>query len=275
MDFKGPVGGQYYIHVVIDNLSRYPIVHYVKSKKFSELKPKLDDTFSMFGIPESVTHDGGPPYNSEDWRKYAREQGFESRLCTPEHPEGNAIAERFMGVLVKTIHAAKAEGKDPKLEIKKRLMNYRNTPHPATGVAPAELMFRRSIKSKIPRKKRFLNEGYLKEAREKDEKSRLDRKEKFDSKRGTVDMEVRVGDHVLVKQTKTTTKPPFDPAPYIVIEVNGTQAVMERNGKRLKRSFNKIKIIGRKPKDKKERKESREDPADNGKKREKRKRERK
>ena len=73
----------------------------------------------MFGIPESVTHDGGPPYNSEDWRNYAREQGFESRLCTPEHPEGNGIAERFMGVLVKTIHAAKAEGKDPKLEIKK------------------------------------------------------------------------------------------------------------------------------------------------------------
>merc|ERR1712089_40610 len=105
---------------------------------------------------------------------------------------------------------------------------------------------------------------------EKDEKSRLDRKEKFDSKRGTMDIEVRVGDHVLVKQTKTTTKPLFDPAPYIVIEVNGTQAVMERNGKRLKRSFNKIKIIGRKPKDKKVRKKSREDSADNGKKREKR-----
>merc|ERR1712089_33384 len=105
---------------------------------------------------------------------------------------------------------------------------------------------------------------------EKDEKSRLDRKEKFDSKRGTVDMEVRVGDHVLVKQTKTTTKPLFDPAPYIVIEVNGTQAVMERNGKRLNRSFNKIKIIGRKLRDKKEGHDLMEDSANKGKKREKR-----
>merc|ERR1712089_11957 len=111
---------------------------------------------------------------------------------------------------------------------------------------------------------------------EKDEKSRLDRKEKFDAKRGTMDMEVHVGDHVLVKQTKTTTKPQFDPAPYIVIEVNGTQAVMERNGKRLKRSFNKIKIIGRKGRDKKEgksgkeRKESMEESADDRNKREKR-----
>ena len=94
MDFKGPVGGEYYLHLTIDNLSRYPIVHVVKSTKFTELKPKLDDTFAMFGIPESVTHDGGAPYNSEDWRRYAK-------------------------------------------EIKRRLMNYRNTPHPSTGFTQA------------------------------------------------------------------------------------------------------------------------------------------
>ena len=86
------------------------------------------------------------------------------------------------------------------------------------------------------------------------EKLRLDRKEKFDAKRGTVDIVVQVGDAVLVKQTKTTTKPPFDPSPYTVIEVNGTQAVLERFGKTMKRSFNKIKIIGRKPKDKEKKK---------------------
>ena len=109
MDFKGPVGGEFYLHLTIDNLSRYQIVDVVKSTRFTELRPKLDKTFAMFGIPESVTHDGGAPYNSADWKRYAREQGFESRLCTPEHPEANGIAERFMGVLVKTIHSAKAE----------------------------------------------------------------------------------------------------------------------------------------------------------------------
>ena len=99
------------------------------------------------------------------------------------------VWQRFMGVLVKTIHAAKAENKDPKLEIKKRLMNYRNTPHSATGKAPAELVFRQTVK------------------------------------------------------TKTITKPPFDPNPYTVVEVNGTQAVLDRDGKRKKQSFNKIKFV--------------------------------
>ena len=50
----------------------------------------------MFGIPESITHDGGPPYRSEEWRFFAREQGLRPRLCTPKHPEGNGIAEQFM-----------------------------------------------------------------------------------------------------------------------------------------------------------------------------------
>ena len=90
---------------------------------------------------------------------------------------------------------------------------------------------------------------------------------RFNIKKRTVDVVVQVGDTVLVKQTKTTTKPPFDPNPYTVIEVNGTQAVLERFGKTMKRSFNKIKIIGQKVKDKekkkslKERKKSMEETA--------------
>ena len=79
-NFKGPISGEYYLRVLIDNLSRYPVVQIVKSTGFSDLKPKLDDTFGMFGVPESITHDGGPPYNSGEWKRYAREQGL-SRGC--------------------------------------------------------------------------------------------------------------------------------------------------------------------------------------------------
>ena len=55
MEFKGPVAGEYYIRLVIDNLSCYPVVQVVKSTNFSELKLKLDKTFTMFGIPVSNT----------------------------------------------------------------------------------------------------------------------------------------------------------------------------------------------------------------------------
>ena len=54
----------------------------------------------------------------------------------------------------------------------------------------------------------------------------------------------------MVKQSKSTIKPPFNPDPYSVVEVKGTQAVLEWKGGKLK-SFNKVKVV--KKKEKKER----------------------
>ena len=81
----------------------------------------LDRSFGVHGVPESITHDNGPPYDSRAWRKYAKECGFKSKPCSPEHPEGNGIAERFMSVLVKIVHSSLAEGKDPRVEVQRRL----------------------------------------------------------------------------------------------------------------------------------------------------------
>ena len=135
VDYKGPIGGDYYLHVMICNLSRYPVVQVTKDTKFSSLLPQLEDTFSMYGIPESVTSVNGPPYNSDAWAGFARSQGFHHRRTTSLHPEGNGLAEKFMGVLVKTIHTAQVDGVNPKQAVKRQLLNYRNTPHPSTGVA--------------------------------------------------------------------------------------------------------------------------------------------
>ena len=83
VDFKGPVNG-IYLHVAIDNLSRWPEVKVVKS--FKHLKRKLESVFSLHGNPEVIVSNNGPPYNSHDWKKFARKKGFEARHSTPEHP---------------------------------------------------------------------------------------------------------------------------------------------------------------------------------------------
>ena len=75
-DFKGPIGGQYYFHVLIDQFSKYPEVDILPSTIFKKLRPKLARIFSAQGIPEKVTADNGPPYPSHDMSKYASEMGF-------------------------------------------------------------------------------------------------------------------------------------------------------------------------------------------------------
>ena len=102
MDYKGPIGGEFYLNVTICNLSRYPVVQLTKNTQLRSMLPQLEDTFSMYGVMESVTTDNGPLYNSKDWSKFSKLQGFQHRFTTPLHPEGNSLAQRFMGVLVKT-----------------------------------------------------------------------------------------------------------------------------------------------------------------------------
>ena len=77
-DYKGPIGGKYYFHVLIDNLTRWPEVAMVKSTGFEALSGKLEGTFAIHGIPDSITHDNGPCYNSRDWRNLEK-KGASSR----------------------------------------------------------------------------------------------------------------------------------------------------------------------------------------------------
>ena len=71
------------------------------STRFEKLFPVLDGSFSSHGIPSQVIHDNGPPYNSAKWREYARKVGFSSKPCTPEHQQGNGLAEKMMASIVK------------------------------------------------------------------------------------------------------------------------------------------------------------------------------
>ena len=50
----------------------------------------------------------------------------------------------------KAIRAAWAEGRDWQRELFAFLMNYRTTPHLSTGVAPAEMLYKRVIRSTVP-----------------------------------------------------------------------------------------------------------------------------
>ena len=246
-DYKGPIGGQYYLHVLIDNFTRFPEVKMTKSTSMKKLYPVLDEVFGVHGIPETITHDNGPPYNSEDWRRYARECGFKSLRCSPEHPEGNGIAERFMRVLVKIIHAAMAENKDPRIEVQRRLLNYRNTPHSSTGASPASLMFNRQIRTKLPAVFKPSQDEKLIRARKRDQQTRSDRSHRRDTKRGAKELNYKPGDKVLISQKKSTIAPPFDPNPFKVVKVIGNQVTAQRGNMVRIRNKAKFKLLKERP----------------------------
>ena len=248
-DYKGPIGGPrgYYFHVLVDTYSKWPEVAVTRNTRFERLFPVLDSSFSSHGIPSRIIHDNGPPYDSAAWREYAKKWGFQSKPCTPEHPQGNGLAEKMMASIVKMTHAALAEGKDPKVEVTKWLINYRNTPHPSTKKTPSELMMNRTVRTKVPALIVPSTAVNHQEAQLNDTKARQKQKVYADKHRRAKQQDVKVGDKVLLWQKKTTTKQPYDPDPYVVTKVIGTQITGERRGKHRRRNIERWRVVKPRP----------------------------
>ena len=82
-----------YLLVVMDDYSRFPVVEKVSTTSARAVIPKLDSTFSLFGIPEVVKSDIGPRFNSEDFSRFASYLGFRHRKITPHWPQANGEVE--------------------------------------------------------------------------------------------------------------------------------------------------------------------------------------
>ena len=139
IDFADLPSGEHLL-VVVDDYSRYPVVEIVTSTSAKAVIPKLDAIFAQFGIPQIARSDNGPPFSSEDFKKFANYLGFKHQRITPLWPRANAEVERFMRTLKKIYRVAHAERKPWKQELYKFLRNYRATPHITTGTPPATLV---------------------------------------------------------------------------------------------------------------------------------------
>ena len=125
--------------------------------------------------------------------------GFKHRRVIPHYPRANSHAERFMSHLQKAVKSAVIEGLDYKQELTKFLRNYRACPHPSTGLAPADTMFNRSMKTLLSQ---FSVKRSDKSIRKRDTKVKQKRKLYSDRKTGAKRSKVKTGDAVLVNQPK-------------------------------------------------------------------------
>ena len=150
VDFCGPFPTGEYLLVIIDAYSRFPEVEIVRSTSANSTIPKLDKVFSTHGIPQVLRSDNGQPFTSEQMKEYTTENGIDHRRITPLWPQANSEAERFMKPLTKAVRSAHVEGKSWTKHLYKFLLNYRTTPHSTTGFAPAELLFNRKVRNKLP-----------------------------------------------------------------------------------------------------------------------------
>ena len=98
VDFGGPYPDGHYNLVAIDKRTRYPEVH-VETTASTACNPatrKLKKMFATHRTPGQIESDNGPPFSSEPFAEFAREEGFTHHRVTPEHARANGEAEGFM-----------------------------------------------------------------------------------------------------------------------------------------------------------------------------------
>ncbi|XP_065054716.1 uncharacterized protein K02A2.6-like [Rhopilema esculentum] len=244
IDFCGPFPTGEYILVVIDAYSRFPEVDIVHSTSASATIAKLDRIFATHGLPHVVKSDNGPPFNSADIKDYMKENGIHFQPITPLWPQANSEAENFNKPMTKAIKAAQVEGRNWKKELYRFVLNYRATPHTTKKYPPAQLLFNRKIRIKLPDTVEKSLSPLDEEIRKNDTQAKATMKQNADRKRGAKERKMSIGNLVLIRQrkrNKLTSK--FDLKPFCIVRIKGTMITACRNGQYVTRNISFFKPI--------------------------------
>jgi len=198
--------------VVVDYYSRYMEVELLRSTTADKVMASLRKVFLTHGLPVSITTDNGPQFISEEFCKFVEEERIEHNRVTPLWPQANGEVERQKRSLLKRIKIAQIEKRNWKEELDSFLIMYRTTPHSTTGVSPAELLFRRKLRTRTPGIEEFPVEDQ--EVRDRDNEAKEKGKLYADEKRCARESDVKEGDTVLLRQErKNKLTPTFRPEP--------------------------------------------------------------
>ena len=223
IDLYGPIPGGQHVFVIIDQMSRFPVTHVFNSTpSAANVTSVLRSVFCIFGTPDEIVSDNGPQFRAEHFRSFLTLWAVKHRTTPPLWPQANGAVERINSTIGKTLRTAKLDGRDVREALDTWLLAYRTTPHPATGVPPATLVFGRTIRDTIPTiqdRSDPLNWEAI-SAREHDFRRKTC--EAANSLRNATSnpTQLRVGQQVLRKNEDATHKldPQWDPNPWTVTE---------------------------------------------------------
>ena len=145
-----------------------------------------------------------------------------------------------MKSIKKLWHSAIVEKKSPRQELYKFLRNYRATPHSSTKRTLAELLFNREMKVRLPQLSKKANDPEL---RSMDAAAKEKQKMHKDAKKTTKPHGITISDTVLLQRQTTKTQSRYDPEPYHVTKVKGSQITAVRDGKTRVRDAQKFKRV--------------------------------
>ena len=136
--------------VIADRLSGWPVVVPCGTDTTaSRVTRMFCRYFREVGVPLRLRTDGGPPFNSADFRAFTERWGVHHVMSSPHYPQSNGHAEAAVKTVKHLILKTAPNGNIECEEFDRGLLELRNTPTPA-GHSPAQVLYGRPLRSCVP-----------------------------------------------------------------------------------------------------------------------------
>ena len=119
--------GRSYVALCVRH-SGYLSISLMESTAFEPTAKFLREHFQRFGVPTVMESDGGPPFNSHEWRKFLETWNIRHRLSSAMYPESNSRAEIGVKIAKRLIADNSRDGDINRDEVSRALLQYLNTP---------------------------------------------------------------------------------------------------------------------------------------------------
>ena len=122
--------------LVIDYFSKFPFVELVTTTSAQSTINKLRNIFATEGAPQTLITDNGPPFNSNEFKRFCQEWNLEHHTSSPNYPQSDGQAERAVQTVKQCMARCKQDGQD----FKQALLQMRTTPISTDLPSPFEIL---------------------------------------------------------------------------------------------------------------------------------------
>ena len=138
----GPFLGHMFL-IVVDAYSKWTEVCLMRTSTATATVEKMRGIFTTHGLPVLVVSDNGPCFSSQEFKMFMKNNGIRHIFTAPYHPSSNGQAECSERTFKEALKKMEADRKATlETKVSRFLFTYRTTPITATGIPPAELMFK-------------------------------------------------------------------------------------------------------------------------------------
>ncbi|XP_011705682.1 PREDICTED: uncharacterized protein K02A2.6-like, partial [Wasmannia auropunctata] len=136
--------------IIVDAHSKWPIVINMKNDTTARnLIKELDTIFADKGYPSHIVSDNGTQFTSDEFAAYLKQFRIKHTFSAPFYPATNGAAENFVKTFKDKVKKIMKDGHSLDFSVNRFLADYRNTPHCSTNVPPAQLMYKRQLKTRF------------------------------------------------------------------------------------------------------------------------------